>query len=192
MPRDAIKLALFIDGANTHAAARALGFDIDYKRLLTEFQSRGTLVRAFYYTVIVEDQEFSALRPLIDWLDYNGFTVVTKPAKEFDDGEGRRKLKRSMRVELAVDAMEVAEQVDQIVLFSGDGDFSPLVQAVQRRGVHVTVVSTIASQPPMIADDLRRRADVFIDLVELKSKICREEQAPRFYSVAISGVRVVL
>ena len=179
MARDGTKLALFIDGVNTHAAARALGFDIDYKRLLTEFRSRGTLVRAFYYTVIVEDQEFSALRPLIDWLDYNGFTVVTKPAKEFDDGEGRRKLKRSMRVELAVDAMEVAEQVDQIVLFSGDGDFSPLVQAVQRRGVHVTVVSTIASQPPMIADDLRRRADVFIDLVELKSKICREEQAPR-------------
>jgi uncharacterized LabA/DUF88 family protein len=175
MPRDATKLALFIDGANTHAAARALGFDIDYKRLLTEFQSRGTLVRAFYYTVIVEDQEFSALRPLIDWLDYNGFTVVTKPAKEFDDGEGRRKLKRSMRVELAVDAMEVAEQVDQVVLICGDGDFSPLVQAVQRRGVRVTVVSTIASQPPMIADDLRRQADVFIDLVGLQSKIRREE-----------------
>ena len=175
MPRDAIKLALFIDGANTHAAARALGFDIDYKRLLTEFQSRGTLVRAFYYTVIVEDQEFSALRPLIDWLDYHGFTVVTKPATEFDDGEGRRKFKRSMRVELAVNAMELARHVDQIVLFSGDGDFSPLVQAVQRRGVHVTVVSTIAIQPPMTADDLRRQADVFIDLVELQSKIRREE-----------------
>jgi len=177
MARDGTKLALFIDGVNTHAAARALGFDIDYKRLLTEFQSRGTLVRAFYYTVIVEDQEFSALRPLIDWLDYNGFTVVTKPAKEFDDGEGRRKFKRSMRVELAVNAMELARHVHQIVLFSGDGDFSPLVQAVQRRGVHVTVVSTIA----MIADDLRRQADVFIDLVELQSKIRREErfQGPR-------------
>jgi uncharacterized LabA/DUF88 family protein len=177
MLRDATKLALFVDGANTHAAARALGFDIDYKRLLTEFQSRGTLVRAFYYTVIVEDQEFFALRPLLDWLDYNGFTVVTKPAKEFDDGEGRRKFKRSMRVELAVNAMELARHVDQIVLFSGDGDFSPLVQAVQRRGVHVTVVSTIAIQPPMVADDLRRQADVFIDLVELQSKIRREEQA---------------
>src|SRR5258708_14894472 len=126
MPRDAPKLALFIDGANTHAGARTLGFDIDYKRLLTEFQSRGTLVRAFYYTVIVEDQEFSALRPLIDWLDYNGFTVVTKPAKEFDDGEGRRKFKRSMRVELAVNAMELSPPVDQLVLFSGDGAFRPL------------------------------------------------------------------
>ena len=113
MPRDGTKLALFVDGINTHAAARALGFDIDYKRLLTEFQSRGTLVRAFYYTVIVEDQEFSALRPLIDWLDYNGFTVVTKPAKEFDDGEGRRKL--NISVELAIDAMELAEHVGQSV-----------------------------------------------------------------------------
>src|SRR5712671_6642095 len=179
MPRDGTKLALFIDGANLYAAAKALSFDIDYRRLLMEFQSRGTLLRAFYYTVTIEDQEYSSLRPLIDWLDYNGFSVITKPAKEFDDGEGRRKFKRSMSVELAVDAMELAPHVDQTVLFSGDGDFSPLVQAVQRRGVHVTVVSTIASQPPMIADDLRRRADVFIDLVQLKSKICREEQAPR-------------
>src|SRR5260370_27315821 len=173
MPRDGTKLALFIDGANLYAADKALSFDIDYRRLLMEFQSRGTLLRAFYYTVTIEDQEYSSLRPLIDWLDYNGFSVITKPAKEFDDGEGRRKFKRSMSVELAVDAMELAPHVDQIVLFSGDGDF----RAVQRRGVHVTVVSTIA----MIADDLRRQADVFIDLVELQSKIRREErfQGPR-------------
>ena len=177
MPRDGTKLALFIDGANLYAAAKALCFDIDYRRLLMEFQSRGTLLRVFYYTVTIEDQEYSSLRPLIDWLDYNGFTVITKPAKEYDDGEGRRKFKRSMSVELAVDAMELARHVDQTVLFSGDGDFSPLVQALQRRGVHVTVVSTIA----MIADDLRRQADVFIDLVELQPKIRREErlQGPR-------------
>src|ERR1700730_7909311 len=163
---DQDRIALFIDGANLHATAKALGFDIDYKRLLKEFQSRGKLVRAFYYTAIIEDQEYFSIRPLIDWLGYNGCTVITKPGKEFDDGEGRRKFKRNMSVELAVNAMELAKHVDQIVLFSGDGDFSPLVQAVQRRGVHVTVVSTIAIQPPMIADDLRRQADVFIDLVE--------------------------
>ncbi len=174
MPRDGTKLALFIDGTNARAAARALGFDIDYKRLLTEFRSRGTLVRAFYYTVVIEDQESSPLRPLLDWLDYNGFTVVTKPAKEFDDGEGRRRFKRSMGVELAVNAMELAEQLDEIVLFSGDGDFRALVQAVQRLGVRVTVVSTTASQPPSIADELRRQADVFIDLMELLPKIRRE------------------
>src|SRR6266487_2437934 len=177
MARDGTKLALFIDGVNTHAAARALGFDIDYKRLLTEFQSRGTLVRAFYYTVIVEDQEFSALRPLIDWLDYNGFTVVTKPAKEFDDGEGRRKLKRNISVELAIDAMELADYLDQIVLFAGDGDFRSLIEALQGRGVRVNVVSTIESRPPVVADELRRQADVFIDLMELKPKIFREERS---------------
>ena len=168
------KIALLIDGANLHATSKTLGFDIDYKRLLKEFQSRGTLLRAIYYTAIIEDQEYSSIRPLIDWLDYNGYTVVTKATKEFIDASGRRKVKGNMDIELAVDAMELAEHVDQIVLFSGDGDFRPLVGALQRRGVRVTVVSTISCQPPMIADDLRRQADVFTDLVELKSRVGRD------------------
>jgi len=168
------RTALFIDGANLYSTAKALGFDIDYKRLLREFQSHGTLVRAFYYTAVIEDQEFSAVRPLLDWLDYNGFTVVTKPTKEFIDANGHRKVKGNMDIELAVDAMEFANRVDHIVLFSGDGDFRSLVEAVQRRGVRVTVVSTISSQPPMIADELRRQADVFTDLVELQSKLGRD------------------
>ena len=175
-------IALFIDGANLHATAKTLGFDIDYRRLLNEFKSRGTLVRAFYYTAVVEDSDFSSIRPLIDWLDYNGFTVVTKPTKEFIDATGRRKVKGNMDIELAVDALELAPHLDEIVLFSGDGDFRSLVEAVQRRGVHVTVVSTISSHPPMIADELRRQADVFTDLMELKSKISRdpsERPAPR-------------
>ena len=149
---------------------------------LKEFQGRGTLLRAFYYTAIIEDQEYSSIRPLIDWLDYNGYTVVTKATKEFIDASGRRKVKGNMDIELAVDAMELAEHVDQIVLFSGDGDFRSLVEAVQRRGVRVTVVSTISSQPPMIADELRRQADVFTDLLELQSKLGRdpsERPAPR-------------
>jgi len=176
------KIALFIDGANLYATAKSLGFDIDYKRLLREFHSRGYLLRAFYYTAVVEDQEYSSIRPVIDWLDYNGYTVVTKATKEFVDQTGRRKVKGNMDIELAVDAMELAEHVDQIVLFSGDGDFRSLVEAVQRRGVRVTVISTIASQPPMIADELRRQADVFTDLVELQSKLGRdpaERPAPR-------------
>jgi uncharacterized LabA/DUF88 family protein len=182
MPSSSNKIALFIDGANLHATARTLGFEIDYKRLLKEFQSRGTLLRAFYYTAIIEDQEFSSIRPLIDWLDYNGYTVVSKATKEFIDASGRRKVKGNMDVELAVDAMELAKHIDEMVLFSGDGDFRSLVEAVQRRGVRVTVISTISSQPPMIADDLRREADAFTDLVELKSKIGRdpsERPAPR-------------
>ena len=176
------KIAVFIDGANLYATAKALGFDIDYRRLLKEFQGRGALVRVSYYTAVIEDQEFSSIRPLIDWLDYNGFTVVTKPTKEFFDDNGRRRVKASMDIELAVDAMELAKHVDQIVLFSGDGDFRSLVEAVQRRGVRVTVISTISSQPPMIADELRRQADVFTDLVELQPKLGRdpsERPAPR-------------
>ena len=168
------KVALFIDGANLYATARALGFDIDYRRLLQEFQSRGALLRAHYYTAVVEDQEYMSIRPLIDWLDYNGYTVVTKATKEFIDASGRRKLKGDMNIELAVDAMELAEQVDQMVLFSGDGGFRSLVEAVQRRGVRVTVVSTISSQSPVIADELRRQADVFTDLIELRPLIARE------------------
>jgi uncharacterized LabA/DUF88 family protein len=168
------KIALLIDGANLYSTAKTLGFDIDYRRLLKEFQSRGTLLRAIYYTAIIEDQEYSSIRPLIDWLDYNGYAVVTKATKEYIDASGRRKVRGNMDIELAVDALELADHVDQIVLFSGDGDFRSLVEALQRRGVRVTVVSTISSQPPMIADELRRQADVFTDLVELKSKVGRD------------------
>ena len=171
---DSGRIALFIDGANLYGTAKALGFDVDYKRLLAEFQRHGTLVRAYYYTAVMEDQEFSSIRPLVDWLDYNGYTVVTKATKEFVDASGRRKVKGNMDIELAVDAMELADRIDQMVLFSGDGDFRSLVAAMQRRGVRVMVVSTISCQPPMVADELRRQADSFIDLVELRSKVSRD------------------
>ena len=181
MPNQVEKIALFIDGANLYATAKSLGFDIDYKKLLREYQSHGNLVRAFYYTAVIENQEYSSIRPLIDWLDYNGYTVVTKPTKEFVDQAGRRKLKGNMDIELAVDAMELAPHLDQIVLFSGDGDFRSLVQAVQRRGVRVTVVSTVMTQPAMVADELRRQADVFVDIVDLQGRIGRDpnERGPR-------------
>jgi uncharacterized LabA/DUF88 family protein len=171
-PRE--KIALFIDGANLYATAKSLGFDIDYKRLLQEFQAKGYLLRAYYYTALAEDQEYSSIRPLIDWLDYNGYTVVTKPTKEFVDIAGRRKIKGNMDIELAVDVMQMADTVDHIVLFSGDGDFRSLVEAVQQKGRKVSVVSTLSTQPPMIADELRRQADHFIDLISLQSKIGRD------------------
>ena len=167
------KIALFIDGANLYAAARALQFDIDYKRLLELFGTKGRLIRAIYYTALLEDQEYSPIRPLVDWLDYNGYTMVTKPTKEYLDATGRRKLKGNMDIELAIDVMEMAQYLDHIVLFSGDGDFRRLVEAVQRKGVRVTVVSTIRSAPPMIADELRRQADVFVELQELAPSIMR-------------------
>ena len=166
--------ALFIDGANLYATTKALGFDIDYKRLLKEFQNRDNLIRAFYYTAMIEDQEYSSIRPLIDWLDYNGYRVVTKPAKEFTDSLGRRKIKGNMDIELAIDALELSPHIDHMVLFSGDGDFRSLVEAMQRRGVKVTVVSTIQTQPAMVSDDLRRQADEFVDLVQLIGKVGRD------------------
>ena len=173
------KIALFIDGSNLYAAARALGFDIDYRKLLDFFSTQGRLIRAFYYTALVEDQDYSPIRPLGDWLDYNGYTMVTKPTKEFTDASGRRKIKGNMDIELAVDLMEMAESIDHAILFSGDGDFRSLVEAVQRKGVRVTVVSTVQSQPPMVADELRRQADHFTDLCDLAPNISRTPQSAK-------------
>ena len=167
------RIALFVDGSNLYAAARALGFDIDYRRLLEVFTSKGKLLRAFYYTALIEDQEYSPIRPLVDWLDYNGYTMVTKPTKEFTDDAGRRKLKGNMDIELAIDVMEMAEHLDHAIIFSGDGDFRRLVDAVQRKGLRVSIVSTVRSQPPMIADELRRQADNFIELDDLRASIAR-------------------
>ncbi|EJF90624.1 NYN domain-containing protein [Bartonella tamiae] len=168
------KIALFIDGANLYATSKTIGFDIDYRKLLKAFQNRGYLLRAYYYTALIEDQEYSSIRPLIDWLDYNGYRVITKHAREFTDISGRRKIKGNMDIELAVDAMELADSIDHFVIFSGDGDFRSLVEALQRRGRKVSVVSTLTTQPSMISDDLRRQADHFIELTSLKKEIGRD------------------
>ena len=176
---EAERLAIFIDGANLHATARALAFDIDFKRVLTVFEQRARLVRALYYTAILEDQDVSSLRPLVDWLSYNGFTVVTKPAKTYIDFEGRRKTKGNMDVEIAVDAMRLAPHLDHIVLFSGDGDFRSLVAALQQKGKRVSVVSSLVTQPPMVSDELRRQVDQFIEIAELEKIISRDHPAQR-------------
>ncbi|MDI9349751.1 MAG: NYN domain-containing protein [Candidatus Symbiobacter sp.] len=179
------RVGLFIDGANLYAAARALNFDIDYRRLLEVFAQKGHLIRAFYYTALVEDQDYSPIRPLVDWLDYNGYTMVTKPTKEFTDAFGRRKIKGNMDIELAIDVMEMAPYLDHIVLFSGDGDFRRLVEAVQHKGKRVTVVSTIRSAPPMIADELRRQADNYIELQDLTPIIARAVTAGGMMGAAV-------
>ncbi len=170
------RIALFIDGSNLYAAARALNFDIDYKRLLETFSAQGRLVRAFYYTALIEDQEYSPIRPLVDWLDYNGYTMITKPTKEFTDASGRRKIKGNMDIELAVDLLEMAPHIDHAVLFSGDGDFRRLLDAVQSKGLRTSVVSTVRSQPPMAADEMRRQADHFIELLDIQDLIARSPQ----------------
>src|SRR3954468_18841156 len=182
------RVALFIDGASLYAASRALRFDVDYKNLLAHFQQRSPFVRAYYYTALLETEEYSPLRPLVDWLGYNGYSVVTKPAKEFIDATGRRRVKGNMDIELAVDVLALAPHLDHVVLFSGDGDFRRLVEAVQQRGVRVTVISTIRTQPAMIADELRRQADAFIDLADLAEHITRQQAEPRRRAVS-SGSR---
>ena len=173
------RTAVFIDGANLYATTKLLGFDIDFKKLSMLYEGEG-LVRIGYYTAVFDDGEFSSIRPLIDWLDYNGFNVVTKPGKEYHDNQGRRKQKGNLDVEITVDALELAPHLDRVVLYSGDGDFRHLIQALQRKGVRVTVVSTIQTQPSMCADELRRQADEFVDLAKLIEKVGRdEERAPR-------------
>src|ERR1700748_844166 len=167
------RIALFIDGANLYSAAKGLGFDIDYKKLLAEFRTRGVLVRAYYYTAIVENDDYSPIRPLVDWLDYNGYSLVTKTAREYTDAQGRKRWRGDMDIEIAVDMLDLASRLDHVVLFSGDGDFRRLVEAVQQKGVRVTVVSTVKSQPPMASDDLRRQADNFVDLADLSTIIGR-------------------
>ena len=193
MQQDRIeRIAVFIDGANLYAASRTLGFDVDYKNLLAHFRRQGYLVRAYYYTALLETDEYSPLRPLVDWLGYNGYAVVTKPAKEFTDATGRRRVKGSVDIEMAVDVLDLTPHLDHVVIFSGDGDLRRLVESVQRRGVRVTVISTIRTQPAMIADDLRRQADAFIDLADLAEHITRRQVEPRQRAASVDARPVPL
>jgi uncharacterized LabA/DUF88 family protein len=168
------KIGLFIDGANLYSTAKALDFDLDYKRLLEEFRKRGRLIRANYYTALLENDDYTPLRPLVDWLDYNGFSVITKRAKEFTTEDGRRRIKGNMDVEMCVHLLEAADYLDHVILFSGDGDFRIVVESLQRKGCRVTVVSSLKSSPPMIADELRRQADVFLDLTDMEHLVGRQ------------------
>lgn len=168
------RLALFIDGANLHGAARAHGFDIDFRRFFYLFARKGRLVRAFYYTTVIENQELSSLRPLIDWLDYNSYTVLTKPVRDYTDSHDRLRVKSTIHVDLAIDALGMADHVDHIILVSGDGEYQRLVATIQRKGVRVTIVSTLQSNPPMVSDELRRQADGFLEVVDLVPEIQRQ------------------
>jgi len=173
------RTALFIDGANLYSASRNLGFDVDYRNLLQYFRKQTNVLRAYYYAAVLETEEYSPLKPLTDWLAYNGYTLVTKPAREFTDAAGRRRVKGNMDIELAIDMLELAERIDHAVLFSGDSDFRRLVEAVQRRGVRVSVVSSMRTAPPMAADELRRQGDQFIELAEIAPEFTRRQTEPR-------------
>ncbi|MGG5808143.1 NYN domain-containing protein [Falsiroseomonas sp. CW058] len=176
-PQD--RLGIFIDGAHLYAASRNLGFDVDYRNLLNVFRRQARLIRASYYTALLENDEYSPLRPLVDWLGYNGYCVVTKPAREFTDAAGRRRVRGHIEVEMAVDVLTLAPRLDHAVIFAGDGDLRRLVEAAQQQGIRVTVLSTIRTQPGMIGDELRRQADQFIDLADLAPEITRRQVEPR-------------
>ena len=173
------RTALFIDGANLYSASRNLGFDVDYRNLLQYFRKQTNVLRAYYYAAVLETEEYSPLKPLTDWLAYNGYTLVTKPAREFTDAAGRRRVKGNMDIELAIDMLELAERIEHAVLFSGDSDFRRLVEAVQRRGVRVSVVSSMRTTPPIAADELRRQADQFVELAEIAPEFTRRQTEPR-------------
>jgi uncharacterized LabA/DUF88 family protein len=173
------RTCLFIDGANLYAASRSLGFDVDYRNLLRFFRGKSRLVRAYYYAALLESEEYSPLRPLTDWLAYNGYTLVTKAAREFTDAQGRRRVRGNMEIEIAVDMIEMASRLDHLILFSGDADFRRVVEAVQRQGVRVSVVSSVRSSPPMIGDELRRQADQFVELAEIAGEFTRRQTEPR-------------
>jgi uncharacterized LabA/DUF88 family protein len=173
------RVALFIDGANLYSASRNLGFDVDYRNLLDFFKKKSNVIRAYYYSAVLETEEYSPLKPLTDWLAYNGYALVTKPAKEFTDAAGRRRVKGNMDIEIAVDMLELADKIDHVVLFSGDSDFRRLVEAVQRKGVRVSVVSSVRTSPPMVADELRRQCDQFLELAEIAPEFTRRQTEPR-------------
>jgi len=170
------RVAVFMDGSNLFSTARALGFNIDYGKFMDHIKSECRFVRAYYYTALVDKEEYSPIRPLIDWLDYNGYTLVTKTAKQYEDqSTGRKKIKGNMDIEIAIDMLEMSNRVDHMVLFSGDGDFRRLVEEIKRKGVRVTVVSTIETNPSMVADEMRRIADSFVDLNNIRSILQKEE-----------------
>ena len=171
------RLALFIDGSNLYSAAKSLGFEVDFRKLREEFIRRGRMLRAIYYTALPENEEYSPIKPLVDWLNYNGFLIVTRPVREFIDVSGNRRIKGNIDVHIAVDTLNMAPHIDHAVLFSGNGDFKPLVASLQSKGLRVSAVSTVRSAPPMIADDLRRQVDNFIELDDLKEVIGRSPRA---------------
>ncbi len=181
-----MKIAAFIDGPNFYASSKALVIDIDYLKVLKFLGSKGDLVRAYYYTSLTED---TVLHPLIDWLDYNGYTVITKTAREYVDRDGNSKVKGNMGIEIAADMIEMADRVDHIVLFSGDADFRRAIEVVQSKGVRVTAISTMKTSPRIASDEMRRQPDEFIDLADIIDAIAKQPKENQNEKLTLNSVR---
>lgn len=182
------RFALFIDGSNFYHTLRDLNLHVDYKRLLAYFSERGTLVQACYYTALLgEGQSPEWLIRLTDWLAYNHYTVCTREARSFrrrvqaEDGNWIwvNEIRGSIHVELTVDMMTLAPYLDTALLFSGDGNYQYLIQAVQRTGCRVIVVSSETTAESTVADELRRQADGFIELATISDEISMPPRPPR-------------
>jgi len=163
------RAALLIDGSNAYASGMALGFQIDYVKFLSFFRKRYDINRALYFTALPPKDMVSPLRPMTTFLEHNGYTVVSKETKDYINHAGEKKRKGNMDCEIAVYATKYAEVVDEMVLFSGDGDFRCVVERVQELGTRVTVLSTLVGH--MVADSLRRQADEFIELDSMRADI---------------------
>lgn len=172
------RLAIFIDGQHLFSASRNLGFDVDYRNFLECFRKKGKVIRAYYYAVHVDNGEYSPLKPLTDWLAYNGYALSMRTTTEHTDSQGRRRIPHT-DLEMLADMFGIADHVDHMVIVTGNGGYCRGVSLIQQRGVRVSVLSSIKTDSPMLSDDLRRTCDQFIELQEIKSEFTRVNREPR-------------
>jgi len=150
-------VAVFVDVANIFYAAKAAGVDIDYVTLLKSATAGRDLVRAYAYTGLDPDNENQ--RNFHDFLRRHGFKVVSKDIRKYGDG----KVKANLDIELVVDMLKTARNLDIAIVISGDGDFAPAIRAVQEMGVRVEVISFRGNT----SSDLMDVADQFSDIAAL-------------------------
>lgn len=162
------RIGLFIDGISLQHAANVLQMKLDFKRLLQLFQQRGHLVGANYYSVIPPQPAADTAKPLLDWLSYNGFNVLARSSPHAGDAENIL----SLAVDISVDAMQRAAHLDHVVLISACRELQSLICALKTMGRRVSVVSTMRGHST--PDELRRHADIFLDLEELRPIIAAE------------------
>ena len=171
--QDLGKVAIFIDGSNLWQTCRNLNMKINFKQLREWAAEQNTIWLGYYTGLVSNRDEENPLIKMTDWLSYNGYIVVKKQASTVNsnDSDEERIIKGNIDVDITVDMMLMAENVDTIILFSGDGDFIPVVEAVQRKyGVYVICVSS-TKPVNIVSGELRRKVNQFIELDDLRETI---------------------
>jgi uncharacterized LabA/DUF88 family protein len=165
------RVAIFIDGENIHYSAKHLNMRLDYLKLCRKLAGKRRLVRAYFYTAVSTQSEGKI--DFINFLKLNGFTVVTREVKSFNESDGSsRSIRGALDMEMAMDVMDLCPTLDTVILCTGDGDFCPLVTAVARRGKHVE----LCALREMTSTDLIAAADTYTDLGGLKDEIALDHQ----------------